>query len=80
MSGKLGDFKQTFAILSQELNIPVVPVAIQGSYDVLPSGSRFPRLFRTVTVEFLQPVKPESHTYDSLKSKVYQILEKYLRE
>ena len=80
ITGKMGDFKQTFAILSQELNIPVIPVAIKGSFEVLPSGSKFPRLFKTVSVEFLQPVNPENHTYDSLKSKVYQNLSKYLEE
>jgi long-chain acyl-CoA synthetase len=70
LNGNLGDFKQTFAILSQELNVPVVPVAIKGSYNVLPAGSRFPRLFRKVTVEFLAPVSPYDHSYDSLKNKV----------
>ncbi len=64
ITGKLGEFKQTFAILSQELNVPVVPVAINGSYDILPSGSKFPRLFRKVSVEFLPPVYPENQTYE----------------
>ena len=50
LTGKLGDFKQTFAILSQELKVPVIPVAINGSYDILPSGSKFPRLFRKVSI------------------------------
>jgi long-chain acyl-CoA synthetase len=72
MSGKIGDFKQTFAILSQELNIPVVPVAIRGSYNIMPSGAKFPRLFRKVTVSFLDPVYPENHTYESLRNMVQQ--------
>ena len=72
VTGSIGDFKQTFAILSQELKIPVVPVAIRGSYNILPSGSRFPRLFKKVTVSFLSPVYPENHTYESLKNMVYQ--------
>lgn len=80
LTGKLGNFKQTFAILSQELKVPVVPVAIRGSYDVLPSGSRFPRLFRKVTVEFLQPVQPDFHGYESLRTRVEQILSRYLGE
>ncbi len=80
LTGRLGDFKQTFAILSQELNIPVVPVAIKGSYNILPAGSRFPRLFKTVYVEFLQPVNPENHTYESLKHVVYNKLANYLGE
>ncbi|MBN2481729.1 MAG: AMP-binding protein [Bacteroidales bacterium] len=80
LTGKLGDFKQTFAILSQELNIPVVPVAIRGSYNVLPAGARIPRLFKKVTVDILQPVNPENHTYDSLKHLVYSKLATYLEE
>lgn len=80
LNGKLGDFKQTFAILSQELKVPVVPVAIKGSYDILPSGSRFPRLFRRVSIEFLKPVYPEDHTYESLKNLVYQRLASKLND
>jgi long-chain acyl-CoA synthetase len=80
LTGKLGDFKQTFAILSQELKVPVIPVAIKGSYDILPSGSRFPRLFRRVSIEFLKPVYPENHSYESLKNLVYQSLANKLKD
>ncbi len=41
--GQLGDFKRTFAILSQELNVPIVPVSIKGASMALPKGSIFPR-------------------------------------
>ena len=71
LTGKIGDFKQTFAILSKELNIPVIPVAIQGSYNILPSGSRILRLYKKVTVSFLSPVYPDNHTYESLRNMVY---------
>jgi len=74
LTGKLGEFKQTFAILSSELKVPVVPVAIKGSFNILPSGSRIPRLFRKISVEFLTPVYPENHSYESLKNLVYQRL------
>jgi long-chain acyl-CoA synthetase len=80
LNGKLGDFKQTFAILSQELKIPVIPVAIKGSYDILPAGSKFPRLFRKVSIKFLQPVYPENHSYESLKNIVYQRLANELND
>jgi long-chain acyl-CoA synthetase len=72
LTGKMGEFKQTFAILSRELKVPVVPVAIKGSYSILPSGARIPRLFRKVSIEFLKPVYPENHSYESLKDIVYQ--------
>ncbi len=70
--GKLGDFKKTFAILSRELNVPVVPVAIRGAYEALPRGSRFPRPFKKISIKFYQPVYPKDHSYDSLKDFVYE--------
>jgi long-chain acyl-CoA synthetase len=79
-TGKLGEFKQTFAILAQELKVPVVPVAINGSYNILPSGSRFPKLFKRVSVDFLTPVYPENHSYESLKNLVYTRLENQLAD
>ena len=38
--GELQEFKKTFAILSKELNIPVVPFAIDGAYDLMPYGEK----------------------------------------
>ncbi|MBN2432796.1 MAG: AMP-binding protein [Acidobacteria bacterium] len=77
--GKLGNFKKTFAILSRELNVPIVPVAIQGAFEAMPKGVFFPRLWKPVTVKFLDPVYPdESHTYDSLLQQVFARLEENL--
>jgi len=71
-TGNLGSFKKTFAILSQELNIPVIPVAINGSFGMVPPGKYFPRLFRKVSVNFLQPVYPANHSYNALRDVVHQ--------
>ena len=70
IDGAMGQFKQTFAILSSELNVPIVPVAINGSGDVLPAGKRIPRLFKKVIVKFLPPVFPKEMGYDKLMAKV----------
>lgn len=69
--GNLKNFKKTFAILSRELNIPVVPVAIDGAYEALPRGRVIPKPLRKIKVKFLSPVYPGEHTYDSLNSEVY---------
>ena len=66
-NGEIGDFKKTFAILSRELNVPVVPVAITGAYDAFPRGTIVPRLWKKINVKFLKPIMPENHSYDSLK-------------
>ncbi|MBN2167040.1 MAG: AMP-binding protein [Marinilabiliaceae bacterium] len=70
--GYLGDFKKTFAILSRELNIPIIPVSIKGAYDVLPRGARFPKPFKKVSVEFLEAVYPENSSYDALSKIVFE--------
>jgi long-chain acyl-CoA synthetase len=67
--GKLGSFKKMFAILSSELNVPVIPVAINGAYEAMPKGKHRP--VRTkVTVEYLPAVSPEGESYDTLSDKV----------
>lgn len=79
-SGKIGDFKKTFAILSRELNVPIVPVVINGAYDALPRGTHFPKPWTKINIKFLDPVLPENYSYDSLKdivqSKVSEQLNK----
>ncbi len=70
-SGKIGDFKKTFAILSCELNVPIVPVAINGAYDALPRGTHFPKPWKKINVKFLKPITPGDHSYDSLTSTVH---------
>ncbi|MBN1116300.1 MAG: AMP-binding protein [Bacteroidales bacterium] len=78
--GKLGDFKKTFAILSQELNVPIVPVVIDGAHKAFPVGAKFPRLFKKVKVKFLPPVNPLNHTYETLKSKVEDLVSSHLNK
>ncbi len=70
--GRVGQFKKTFAILSQELNIPVVPVIIDGSYQALTSGTWIPKPFSRIDIRILQPVYPDNHTYDSLRDVVFK--------
>ena len=78
--GMMGEFKKTFAILSAELNVPIVPVAISGAYEAMPRGKHLPRLFSKVNVKFLQPVYPKGYTYESLseavKSRIGRCLKK----
>jgi long-chain acyl-CoA synthetase len=70
--GNVGSFKKTYAILSRELNVPVVPVAIKGAFEALPTGSVIPRPLKNIQVKFLNPVYPEDHTYDSFNELVFQ--------
>jgi len=64
--GEMGQFKETFAILSRELGVPVVPVAIDGTWHALPRGSRFPKPFRQINVSFLEPIYPANDSYQMI--------------
>ncbi|MBN1296405.1 AMP-binding protein [bacterium] len=69
-SGRLGVFRSTFAILSRELAVPVVPVTISGAGDALPPGARLPRPFKRISVTFQDPVYPENESYESLAMRI----------
>ncbi len=73
-TGKLGEFKKMFAILSKELNVPVVPVAIIGAYRALPRGKKIPRPFTKIKVIFLEAVYPQNYTNETLIERVYQAI------
>lgn len=78
--GEIGSFKKTFAILARELNIPIVPVAIDGAFNAMPRGKKIPRPMKKISVKFLKPVYPLNETYDSLKDKVFEMVSNSLKK
>lgn len=73
-NGQLGSFKKTFAILSKELNVPVVPVRITGAYEAWPRNKKLPRR-HNVSVEYLPALKPlQDETYEQLAERVKQAI------
>lgn len=74
-TGQMGAFKPTFAILSRELDIPIVPVTIQGAYEILPKGKRVPRLFKKITVTIHDPIQPAQEDYHALSDRVRHVIE-----
>ena len=78
VTGGIGTFKKTYAILSTELNIPVVPIAISGAYYGDPKDKM--RIKRTkITIEFLPAISPEGLTSDELNEMVKQRIEEKLK-
>ena len=76
-SGELGKFKKTYAILSSELNTPIVPIVISGAYYGDPTDRL--RIRRTkIVVEFLPAINPEGLTPDELNNLVRQKIEEQL--
>jgi long-chain acyl-CoA synthetase len=78
VSGEIGSFKKTYAIISTELNIPVVPIAISGAFYGDPKDKM--RIRRTkITVEFLPAISPEGLTSNELNELVKQQIEEKIK-
>ncbi|MFZ5448392.1 MAG: AMP-binding protein [Thermodesulfobacteriota bacterium] len=66
-TGELGQFKKGVAILAKELEVKLVPVYIQGSYEAWPPGVTLPRS-RPIRVIFGRP-----HSWEELKEQGLKI-------
>ena len=72
--GDLGDFKLSFAILSKELNIPIVPIHISGAYEAFSRKTKIPHR-KPVTIEYLPAYIPrEEESYDEIARNIQQTI------
>jgi len=69
--GGIKEFKKGVGIIAKELNIPLIPVAIQGTYEMMPTGRKFPRPGR-VRVSFGRPLYPGDRDYDGIVKTLYE--------
>lgn len=73
--GKLLPFKKGPFYLAEECNVPVVPITISGTHDVLPKG-RFSIKPGLVTIIFHEPIEPANFgTRDELMERVRLAIE-----
>jgi long-chain acyl-CoA synthetase len=70
LDGNLGSFKKTYAILSVELNIPIVPVVISGAYEAMSSGAKKIKRGERISVEFLPAVLPSGMSPEEMNNLV----------
>ncbi|MFQ5802274.1 MAG: AMP-binding protein [Candidatus Methylomirabilales bacterium] len=80
IDGHIKPFKKGVSILAKELNLPILPVRILGSFDIWPRGKLFPRLHHLtiifgppVTVEELLregPMPPEADLYEVIAARL----------
>lgn len=63
--GGIKEFKRGVAIIAKEMNVPLIPVAIEGTYEMLPPGKAMPKPAK-ITVTFGKPLLPDGREYDEL--------------
>jgi long-chain acyl-CoA synthetase len=82
IGANIGEFKKGTGILIKELDIPVVPAYIKGSYRAWPRTSRFPKFF-PLKVIFGQPVSLKELTRREKEESAlddYEVIARRLRE
>ncbi len=82
IDGELNEFKKGIGILIKELNVPVVPVYIEGAFKVWPRGQKFPKLGR-IKVNFgviLTPNSLEADISVEQNPEVYKLIAQNLQE
>ncbi len=77
--GRMGEFKKSFAILSKELNVPVVPFGIRGAYEAFPTGTKLPKSGR-VEIKFFDRILPESLSYEEVVEKTRDKIKEWVEK
>lgn len=67
MDGTLGKFKKGGFMISVEKCLPILPVAVKGSRDILPKGSAVFTPGR-IEVVLCNPVDPTGYTHDTINT------------
>lgn len=72
-NGRLGGFKQGAAKLSIETGVSIIPVCIDGAYEIFPPHRKLPRLFDwkhfrryPLKIRFGSPVSPSGETAEEI--------------
>lgn len=77
--GNIKEFKKGVGIIAKELNIPIVPAGINGTYEMLAPGKKFPSLAR-VSVTFGKPILPGDMDYDGIVKRLREEVGKLVGE
>ncbi len=77
--GELLEFKKGVAILSKEMRVPVVPVALIGTYEAMSIYDRFPKP-KKIKVRIGKPIYPEGKSYEEITKELREAVEKLLKD
>lgn len=76
-TGKLGEFKQGAAKISIKTGVKIIPVCINGAYEIYPPHRKLPRLFDwkhfrkyPLNIQFGTPIAPNDKTAEEITNEI----------
>ena len=81
--GRLNPFKKGAFKLAMDFKLPLVPITIDGAYDVLPRTSIFKIKYGKITLTIHKPIEPVTigkQDIESVMNKTYSIIQSALPE
>jgi len=78
-TGKLMPFKVGVGVLAVELGVPIVPVYVDGTFELLPTGSVFPKPGK-VNVFFGKPISMEEYQEKKKTESAYYVYKEVTEE
>ena len=81
-TGRMNEFKKGAFLLADQLQLPVVPMSISGSFDILPRTGKL-LSWHPLKLTIHQPIYPQGKGQDNqtmLMEESYQAIEKGLPE
>lgn len=80
-TGKVGPFKRGAFMIADELQLPVVPITINGSYDILPRQRGMVYFLRRhqLTMTIHEPIMPEVKGNDNINATMQRAREEIIK-
>jgi long-chain acyl-CoA synthetase len=78
--GKMHDFKGGAAKLAIDAAVPVIPVRIDGAWDIFPPNKKRPKIFRfggryPISISFGEPIAPGGKSVEDLTAQIQSAVE-----
>jgi 1-acyl-sn-glycerol-3-phosphate acyltransferase len=79
--GKMHEFKGGAAKLAIDSGVPLIPVRIEGAWNILPPHRKFPRIFGLrgsypLSITFGKPIVPDNRTVEELTTALQKAVER----
>lgn len=73
-SGRVGIFKRGAFFMARDLHMPIVPMSVDGPFDIIPKGSWWIKPHR-ITLRFHEPVETSELTQENMQEYIDRIHE-----